>query len=166
MWAITEQAPAPFLAEASEENATVVATELRNRMSTVEQQVLSQYTATAAYVTLAQQNTDTVRAEARADLDRVQRTVIDLIEQVRADVKNRLDCANLRPELPVVPMSTDASPRLAALEDRLTTMISALESCVRDNVTLRQQVDELMREQNRADGWLFATGSTTELSLH
>jgi len=166
MWAATEQPPTPFLDEHTDENVVAVATELRNRMATVEQQVLSQYTATAAYVTLAQQNSEAVRAEARADVERVQTTLIGLVEQVRADVKNRLECANIRPELPIAPIGADASPRLAALEERLHTMMSALESCVRDNVLLRQQVDELMRERNRAEGWLFATGSTTELSMH
>lgn len=166
-WSTGTEAATPFLDEAGDENPVAVATELRNRMATVEQQVLSQYTATAAYVTLAQQGTDAARAEARADLDRVQATVIGLIEQVRADVKNRLDCANIRPEPPLDSiMSFDTSARLTALEDRLHALVGTLESCVQENITLRQQVDQLMIERNRADGWLFATGNTSDLTLH
>lgn len=166
-WTTESEPVAPFLEDADAESPVAVATELRNRMATVEQQVLSQYTATAAYVTLAQQGTDAARAEARADLDRVQATVIGLIEQVRADVKNRLDCANIRPEPPLESMmSFNTTARLAALEDRLHAMVSALESCVQENITLRHQVDQLMLERNRADGWLFATGNTDDLTLH
>ena len=165
-WVSDTEAAVPFLGEEGVENPAMVAIELRNRMATVEQQVLSQYTATAAYVTLAQQHTDEARAEARSDLDRVQATMIGLIEQVRADVKNRLDCANIRPELPGTALTIDVGSRMAALEDRLQAMVGALESCVRENMALRQQLDELMLERNRAEGWLFATGNTSDLSLH
>lgn len=166
-WNTDKEASAPFLVETGDENPVAVATELRNRMATVEQQVLSQYTATAAYVTLAQQGTEAARAEARADLDRVQATVIGLIEQVRADVKNRLDCANLRPEPPIESLeSFHTTARLTALEDRLHSLTGTLESCVQENIMLRQQVDQLMIERNRADGWLFATGNTNDLTLH
>jgi hypothetical protein len=36
---------------------------------------------------------------------------------------------------------------------------------VRDNILLRQQVDELLQRQMQQDGWLVSSGSSSELSL-
>ena len=44
-------------------------------------------------------------------------------------------------------------------------MVGALESCVRDNLMLRAQVDELLQRQMQQDGWLVSSGSASELSL-
>ena len=71
-WMDFDELTKPFLAPDSDESVTSVAVELRDRMVKVEQQVLAQYTATAAYATLAQQGVDQARAESRADLDRSQ----------------------------------------------------------------------------------------------
>ena len=68
-WMEYNELTTPFLTPDSDESVTSVAIELRDRMVKVEQQVLAQYTATAAYATLAQQGVDNARAEARSDLD-------------------------------------------------------------------------------------------------
>ena len=47
-WMQLDEQATPFLAPDSGENAMSVATELRDRMVKIEQQVLAQYTATAA----------------------------------------------------------------------------------------------------------------------
>lgn len=155
----------PFLDPESNESATSVAVELRDRMVKVEQQVLAQYTATAAYATLAQQGVETARAEARADLDRTQATLIGLIDRLRTELTNRMDGVEARPSLPSTSLALDAASRLAMVEDRLSAMVGALESCVRDNIVLRQQVDELLQRQMQHDGWLVSSGSASELSL-
>ncbi|MBI4932308.1 MAG: hypothetical protein HY828_00405 [Actinobacteria bacterium] len=155
----------PFLDPESSESATSVAVELRDRMVKVEQQVLAQYTATAAYATLAQQGVDTARAEARADLDRTQATIIGLIDRLRTELTNRMDGVEARPSLPSTSLALDAASRLAAMEDRMNAMVGALESCVRDNIMLRHQVDELLERQMQGDGWLVSSGSSSELSL-
>jgi hypothetical protein len=51
------------------------------------------------------------------------------------------------------------------MEDRMNAMVGALESCVHDNIVLRQQVDELLQRQMQQDGWLVSSGSASELSL-
>ena len=66
-WLEFDELTRPFLEPGSEESVTSVAVELRDRMVKVEQQVLAQYTATAAYATLAQQGVEQARAESRAD---------------------------------------------------------------------------------------------------
>ena len=164
-WMDYDELTKPFLDPDSVESTTTVAIELRDRMVKVEQQVLAQYTATAAYATLAHQGVETARAEARADLDRTQATMIGLLDRLRTEVTNRMDGVEARPALPSTSLTLDAAARLAALEDRMGAMIGALESCVRDNISLRQQVDELLQRQMQQDGWLVSSGSATELSL-
>jgi hypothetical protein len=154
-----------FLAPESGEQPASVAVELRDRVTKVEQQVLAQYTATAAYATLAQQGVETARAEARADLDRTQSTLISLLDRLRTELGNRIDGMEARPSLPSTSLSLDAASRLAMLEDRMSAMVGALESCVRDNLMLRAQVDELLQRQMQQDGWLVSSGSASELSL-
>ena len=127
--------------------------------------MLAQYTATAAYATLAQQGVETARAESRADLDRSQSTVIGLLDRLRTEVNGRVDAIEARPSLPSTSLALDAASRLAALEDRMNAMVGALESCVRDNILLRDQVDELLQRQMQSDGWLVSSGSSSELSL-
>lgn len=156
----------PFLDPESDESATSVAVELRDRVVKVEQQVLAQYTATAAYATLAQQGVDTARAEARADLDRTQAAVIGLLDRLRTELTNRMDGVEARPGLPSTSLALDAASRLAAMEDRMNAMVGALESCVHDNIMLRHQVDELLQRRMQEDGWLVSSGSSSELSLH
>ncbi len=164
-WMEYDELTKPFLAPDSDESATAVAIELRDRMVKVEQQVLAQYTATAAYATLAQQGVETARAEARADLDRTQATVFGLIDRLRTEVNNRVEGIESRPTLPSTSLALDAASRLAALEDRMNAMVGALESCVRDNILLREQVNELLQRQMQSDGWLVSSGSASELSL-
>jgi len=160
-----EEAPKGFLDESPDNTAAQAATELRDRVTKVEQQVLAQYTATAAYATLAQQGVETARAEARADLDRTQATIIGLLDRMRSELGNRIDGIEGRPSLPSTSLALDAASRLAAMEDRMSAMVGALESCVRDNILLRQQVDELLQRQMQQDGWLVSSGSASELSL-
>jgi hypothetical protein len=80
-WMGTEEVDVPFFDPDAPETVATVAGELRERMLTVEQKVLAQYAASAAYATIAQQNVDTARAEARADLDRMERRLTNLVEQ-------------------------------------------------------------------------------------
>lgn len=51
----------------------------------LEEQVRSQYTSMAAYVSIAKEQIEFARNEARADLDRTRSTLIELVEQVRAE---------------------------------------------------------------------------------
>ena len=164
-WAEFEEATQPFLPAGSDETVAAVATELRDRMAKVEQQVLAQYTATAAYATLAQQGLDNTRAESRNDLDRAQSTVFSLLDRLRTDLTNRLEALENRPEARANALLGDSSGKVAALEERMKALVVALEGCVQENFALRQQVDELLQRQNEQDGWLVSSGSISELTL-
>lgn len=161
----SDEIVAPFLDPDPTESVQSVAGELRDRLGKVEQQVLAQYTATAAYATLSQQGIETARAEARADLDRSQSTIIGLIDRLRTEMNGRIDGMEARPGLPSTSLALDAASRLAMLEDRMGSMIGALEACVKENILLRQQVDELLQAKMRHEGWLVASGGASELSL-
>ncbi len=155
----------PFLPADSDESSTSVAVELRDRMVKVEQQVLAQYTATAAYATLAQQAVEAARREGRSDLDRSQSTIIGLLDRLRSDINNRLDGVDARPQMGGGAVPSDTAARLAAMEDRMSGVLHALEGCVHENMVLRQQIDELMQRQMQSDGWLVSNGGASELSL-
>jgi len=164
-WMEYDELTKPFLSPDSDESVTSVAIELRDRMVKVEQQVLAQYTATAAYATLAQQGVEQARAEARSDLDRSQATIMGLLDKLRSEMLARLDGIDARRGSVDTPLSLDADVRLAALEDRLASVLNAYEHVARENVVLRQQVDELLQRKMQADGWLVSNGSSSELSL-
>lgn len=155
----------PFLDPESSENATSVAVELRERLLKVEEQVLGQYSSTAAYATLAQQGADQARAEARADHERLQNTIIGLLDRLRAEMNKRLDDVESRQPQDGSSVTPDVSARLAQLEDKTNVVITALHAFGQENARLRQQVDELLAQKMRTDGWLASSGSASELAL-
>jgi hypothetical protein len=165
-WMDYDELTKPFLDPESDEGTTTVVVELRERMTKVEQQVLAQYTATAAYATLAQQSVDTARAEARADLDRTQATLIGLIDRLRTEMSNKVEGLDARPSISAgAAVSLDVTARFSVLEERMHAMIGALEDCVRENLLLRRQVDELLQQKMQQEGWLVSSGSSSSLSL-
>ncbi|MEI8239760.1 MAG: hypothetical protein WCI22_10090 [Actinomycetota bacterium] len=164
-WMEYNELTTPFLTPDSDESVTSVAIELRDRMVKVEQQVLAQYTATAAYATLAQQGVDNARAEARSDLDRVQSTVLGLLDKLRAEQLNGFEGEPGHPSAAATSLNLDADARLTALEDRIADALDALERTAIENAALRQQVDALLAQQMQSQGWLASSGSATDLSL-
>jgi hypothetical protein len=164
-WMEYDELTKPFLSPDSDESVTSVAIELRDRMVKVEQQVLAQYTATAAYATLGQQSVEQARAEARSDLDRAQSTAIGLIDKLRREVIDRLDGLDARHAPIGGSLSHDADSRLSELEHRLDSVLVAFEHVSRENAVLRQQVDELLQRQMQSEGWLVSNGSSSDLSL-
>lgn len=170
-WMAYDQASKPFLAPDSDEATNSVAAELRDRMAKVEQQVLAQYTATAAYATLGQQAVEEARAESRADLDRSQATIIGLLDRLRTDINNRFDGLEAGRGFAAsgaagTGAGGGADARLAAMEDRINGLIRALEGSVHENMQLRQQIEELQQRFMQKDGWLVANGGPSDLSLH
>ena len=155
----------PFLDPEGTENTASVALELRERLLKLEEQVLGQYSSTAAYATLAQQGADQARAEARADHERLQTTIIGLLDRLRVEMNTRLDALELRPAAGAAALTTDASARFAELEEKTNVVITALHAFGQENVRLRQQVEELLTQQMRTDGWLVSSGSASELAL-
>ncbi len=156
----------PFLDPESSENTTSVALELRERLLKVEEQVLGQYSSTAAYATLAQQAVEQARGEARADHERLQATIIGLLDRLRVEMNSRIDALEARPaQSGGVPVATDAAARIAELETKVDVVITALHAFGQENVRLRQRVDELLAEKMRTEGWLVSSGSASDLAL-
>ena len=163
---LEEPSATPFLPAGSEESTTSVTIELRERLVKLEQQVMAQYTATAAYATLTQQGLDEARAEARSDLDRSQSTNIGLLDRLRAEIGARLDALETGRAFAGGAPSGDVSERLAAMEERVGGLMRALEGSVHENMVLRQQLTDLQRKVMAQDGWLVSGGGPSDLSLH
>ncbi len=162
-WMELDELLEPFLPAESAETGTAVAVEFRNRLVKLEQQVMAQYTAMAAYATIAKQDVEGVQREARSDLDRSQATVIGLTEKLRNEVNTRLD--GLERRSGGGDLSADGSSRLAKLEHELASATAALERCLQDNEELRSQVATLIEHRMQEQGWLVSSGSTEALSL-
>lgn len=153
----------PFLPAEDLEAEVAAAVEIRNRLVKIEQQVLAEYTAMAAYATIAKQDAEAVRTEARADLDRSQATVIGLMEKLRNEVGARLDALERRSG---TDLSGEDVNRLVRVENQLANALGALQQCLQENQELRSQIIELQEQRMQEQGWLVSNGSTDALSLH
>ncbi len=152
----------PFLPAEHNETGAVVAVEFRNRLVKLEQQVLSQYTSMAAYATIAKQDVEAVKVEARADLDRSQATVIGLTEKLRNEINGRLDGLERRS---AGDLSADDVSRLANVERDLASALTALRQCLQENQELRAQVTGLVEQRMQEQGWLVSSGTPEALYL-
>jgi hypothetical protein len=158
-----DELPEPFFKDEPDDSAAQ-AVEMRNRLVKLEQQVLSQYTSMAAYAMIAKNDTETARAESRADLDRSQATLIGLLEKLRSEVNVRLDaieCREVSGDL-----SEAGAARVVRLEQAVEAATEALQRCLRENNELRAQVNELMDRHMNEQGWLVSSGGAQSLSLH
>lgn len=170
-WKDMEATEQSFLPEEGAESAAAAISDLRERVVALEQQVKAQYTATAAYATLSQQGLDQTRAESRADLDRINATLLGLIDRLRAEVAARLDALATGQQFGAgAGASAGAAPaevttRLASMEERIHGLMRALEASVHENMVLRQQIGDLQRKVMQADGWLVSGGGPSDLTL-
>lgn len=92
--------------EAAELRATLSA--LTEQVDELQAQMRSQITATATHASIAQEQADFVKREARSELEQTRSTLIGLIEQVRAEV--RTDTGSVDP----LPAPSGAQRPLAA----------------------------------------------------
>ena len=162
-WIELDELLEPFLPAEHNETGTVVAVEFRNRLVKLEQQVLSQYSSMAAYATIAKQDVEAVKVEARADLDRSQATVIGLTEKLRNEINARLD--GLERRSVGGDLSEDGASRLAKLEHDLASALTALKQCLQENQDLRTQVAGLVEQKMQEQGWLVSSGTPDALYL-
>ena len=162
-WMELDELLEPFLPAEHEQTGAVVAVEFRNRLVKLEQQVMSQYTSMAAYATIAKTDSEAVKTEARADLDRSQSTVIGLIEKLRNEVNTRLD--GLERRTTAGDLSPDGASRLSKLEQALESTTAALQQCLQENQELRAQVATLVEHRMQEQGWLVSSGSAEALYL-
>ena len=162
-WMELDELLEPFLPAEHNETGTVVAVEFRNRLVKLEQQVLSQYSSMAAYATIAKQDVEAVKVEARADLDRSQATVIGLTEKLRNEINSRLD--GLERRSAGGDLSEDGASRLANVERDLASALTALHQCLQENQELRTQVAGLVEQKMQDQGWLVSSGTPEALYL-
>ena len=162
-WMELDELLEPFLPAEHNETGAVVAVEFRNRLVKLEQQVLSQYTSMAAYATIAKQDVEAVKVEARADLDRSQATVIGLTEKLRNEINDRLD--GLERRSTGGDLSADDVSRLANVERDLASALTALQQCLQENQELRTQVAGLVEQRMQEQGWLVSSGTPEALYL-
>ena len=162
-WMELDELLEPFLPAEHNETGAVVAVEFRNRLVKLEQQVLSQYTSMAAYATIAKQDVEAVKVEARADLDRSQATVIGLTEKLRNEINGRLD--GLERRSAGGDLSADDVSRLANVERDLASALTALQQCLQENQELRTQVAGLVEQRMQEQGWLVSSGTPEALYL-
>ncbi len=81
--------------EAAELRATLSA--LTEQVDELQAQMRSQFTATATHASIAQEQADFVKREARSELEQTRSTLIGLIEQVRAEVRSDTDSVDPLP---------------------------------------------------------------------
>jgi hypothetical protein len=162
-WMELDELLEPFLPAEHEQTGTVVAVEFRNRLVKLEQQVMSQYTSMAAYATIAKNDAEAVKVEARSDLDRSQATVIGLIEKLRNEMNTRLD--GLERRSVEGDLSDDAATRLARVENDLAAATAALQQCLQANEELRTQMAGLVEHRMQEQGWLVSSGNAEALYL-
>jgi hypothetical protein len=162
-WMELDELLEPFLPAEHEQTGAGVAVEFRNRLVKLEQQVMSQYTSMAAYATIAKSDSEAVKVEARADLDRSQATVIGLIEKLRNEVNMRLD--GLERRSTSGDLSADGASRLAKVESDLASATEALQQCLKENQELRTQIAGLVEHKMQEQGWLVSSGTAEALYL-
>jgi predicted amino acid-binding ACT domain protein len=161
-WMESDEPLEPFLPVEHGETVATVAAEFRNRLVKLEQQVMSQYTSMAAYATIAKHDSEAVKVEARADLDRSQATVIGLLEKLRNEVNGRLDRLERRTG---GDLSVDDVTRLGKVEVDLASATVALQQCLQENQELRAQLAVVVEHRMQEQGWLVSSGTTEGLSL-
>ncbi|MGZ4671403.1 MAG: hypothetical protein ACXVH5_11770 [Ilumatobacteraceae bacterium] len=161
-WMEPDEPMEPFLPLEQAESGAAVAIEFRNRLVKLEQQVMSQYTSMAAYATIAKQDAEAVKREARADLDRSQATVIGLLEKLRNEVNARLDRLERRSG---GDLTVDDVTRLSRVETDLASATAALQQCLKENQELRAEIAVVVQHRMQEQGWLVSSGTTEGLSL-
>ncbi|MEX0848320.1 MAG: hypothetical protein WD023_11140 [Ilumatobacteraceae bacterium] len=154
---------ATFLPDEETQEIRAIGHDLRERIAKLEVQMMAQYTAMAAYATIAQNNVDAVKAESRHDVDRTQSTLIGLVERVRQE---SLEAAKQRgPNGGALPPPVIDEPRLVSIEQRFEALASALERSIEMQRALAEQVAVLVEEKMQREGWLVTNGSVDDLSL-
>jgi hypothetical protein len=128
---------------------------LEARVAELEQQVLAQFSALAAYATIAEQAVDTARAEARSDLDRNRTTILGLVDQLHREVLSRGTGS----------AEHDGRSQLDALAGRIDDLTGSLDQVVRQQRELAASVAELVEHRMAQDGWLAGSSGPASLSL-
>jgi hypothetical protein len=126
---------------------------------------MQQYTAMAAYATIAQKNIEAMQSETRSDLDRSQSTTIGLIERVRRETTEQVHALRAREAATPSGLDSVATERLQMLEQRFEALATALERSIQNQCVLAEQLATLLDERMQREGWLVSSGAVADLSL-
>lgn len=156
-----------FLPDDSVDESRAFTNDLRDRVAKLETQMMQQYTAMAAYATIAQRNVETVQAEMRSDIDRAQSTSVGLIERVRRECNEQIQA--LRGQgaggASNAADQSATNARFAVMEQRFEALATALERSIQNQCVLAEQLAVLLDERMQRDGWLASSGNPLDLSL-
>ena len=156
-----------FLPDDSVDESRAFTNDLRDRVAKLETQMMQQYTAMAAYATIAQRNVETVQAEMRSDIDRAQSTSVGLIERVRRECNEQIQA--LRGQgvggAAATADQSATNARFAVMEQRFEALATALERSIQNQCVLAEQLAVLLDERMQRDGWLASSGNPLDLSL-
>jgi hypothetical protein len=159
-WAVPGE-PHEFFPDEAAHELRAVNNDLRERISKLETQMMAQYTAMAAYATIAQTATDGLRAEMRSDIDRSQSTTVGLVERVRRECADSITGMQMRNGNG----NGSDGARLDSLENRFEALAAALQSSIEAQGTIAEQITMLLEEKMHREGWLVANGTADDLSI-
>lgn len=130
-----------------------VVTELAEQVAALDAQLRSQFTSVATYASIATEQVEFARNEARADLERTKGTLIELMEQLRSEVTGRP--ARETGALP------SPDPAVAMLSRRLDGLESAVSHVLQRQDDLASMLSDLLELTNPSDD----DGSIPDLAL-
>ena len=146
--------------EAAASNAVLA--DVHERVKAVEAQVNSQFTSLAAYAQIAQEQVELARAESRAETERAERRVTELVERERSDRVEAM--AGRAPgEGGWGSPSTDA--RLDALERAVAEIREGLADCLSRQKALADAITALFEPKPATLPPPTTSGPIADLSL-
>lgn len=148
--------------EAAASNA--VLTDVRDRVQQVEAQIASQFTSMAAYAQIAQEQVELARSESRAETERTERRVIELVERERSD---RIEALTGHAPAAGGWNAPDVGARLDALERAITEIREGLADCLSRQKALADAITALFEPKLATLPPPSSTsGPIADLSLH
>jgi len=114
--------------------------QVHDRVKQVELQINSQFTSMAAYAQIAQEQVELARAESRAETERTERRLIELVERERSD---RVEALTGHSPSAAGWGSPDIDARLDALERATTEIREGLADCLSRQKALADAITAL-----------------------
>lgn len=116
-------------------------TELRAMVAELSAQVQSQFTTIAAHAEIARQQSDFIRDEAAANLERTRETLIGLIEQVRGGTRAPAAGGAWAPP---GPSAIATAERVTAMEAQVAKALETVQYCFRRQQDLAATMEALL----------------------
>lgn len=146
--------------EAAESEALLA--DVRTRVEQVEAQIHSQFTSMAAYAQIAQEQVELARAESRAETERTERRLLELVERERADRTSAL-----AEHTPTGAGWSDPAieRRLDQLEEAVAAIRHGLDDCLARQKALADAITALFEPKLATSPLPASGGPIPDLSL-